>query len=321
MSHGSWPWVILQLWVCGQVYLSTLRPWAQATNPGPETSCLAPTGSLKNPSLLHSRGAGRESKSNGRLVSRACPHQGRNPARINSLPPGKASARLPQHCGHQRTVFFLRCGFWKWPPEVWQTTEFLEERGQGGDASLQGGYESRAGCSCMGIVLQQHQWMLSVHLHGAKLQPGVKSSHRNVHPKGDHWDKFQNAGSIVQWLILFLKPLHRCSPLLEHANSLPYQSPASASCLCSYSLSSISSQYRFFYRGSLSLHMRAKWLQLCLTLCDPMDRGLPGSSVHRIFQARIAQQVAISFSRGSSRHRDQTCVSFISCIGRRVLHH
>ena len=36
----------------------------------------------------------------------------------------------------------------------------------------------------------------------------------------------------------------------------------------------------------------------CLTLCDPMDCGLPGSSVHRILQARILEWVAISFSRG-----------------------
>ena len=29
--------------------------------------------------------------------------------------------------------------------------------------------------------------------------------------------------------------------------------------------------------------------QLCLTLCDPMDCGLPGSSVHGILQARILE--------------------------------
>ena len=39
---------------------------------------------------------------------------------------------------------------------------------------------------------------------------------------------------------------------------------------------------------------------LCLTLCDPMDHSLPGSSVHGIFQARILEWVAVSFSRGSS---------------------
>ena len=40
--------------------------------------------------------------------------------------------------------------------------------------------------------------------------------------------------------------------------------------------------------------------------CDPMDSSLPGASVHGIFQARILERVAILFSRGSSRPRDQT---------------
>ena len=37
--------------------------------------------------------------------------------------------------------------------------------------------------------------------------------------------------------------------------------------------------------------------QLCLTLCDPMDCSLPGSSVHGILQARTLEQDAIFFSR------------------------
>ena len=45
-----------------------------------------------------------------------------------------------------------------------------------------------------------------------------------------------------------------------------------------------------------------------LTLCDPMDYYLSGSSVHRILQARILERVAISFSRASSRPRDRTRV-------------
>ena len=40
--------------------------------------------------------------------------------------------------------------------------------------------------------------------------------------------------------------------------------------------------------------------QSCPTLCNPMDCSLPGSSVHGIFQTRILEWVAISFSRGSS---------------------
>ena len=38
--------------------------------------------------------------------------------------------------------------------------------------------------------------------------------------------------------------------------------------------------------------------------CDPVDCGLPGSSVHGTLQARILEWVAISFSRGSSTHSD-----------------
>ena len=38
--------------------------------------------------------------------------------------------------------------------------------------------------------------------------------------------------------------------------------------------------------------------QLCLTLCGPKDWGLPGSPVHRIFQARLLESVAVSSSRG-----------------------
>ena len=49
-----------------------------------------------------------------------------------------------------------------------------------------------------------------------------------------------------------------------------------------------------------------------LTLCDPIDCSLPGSSVHGIFQARILEWVAISSSRASSPPRDQTWVFCIA---------
>ena len=44
--------------------------------------------------------------------------------------------------------------------------------------------------------------------------------------------------------------------------------------------------------------------QSCLTLCDPMDSSLPGSSVLGIFQAIVLEWIAISFSRGCSQTRD-----------------
>ena len=49
--------------------------------------------------------------------------------------------------------------------------------------------------------------------------------------------------------------------------------------------------------------MQAKTLQLCPTLCGPMDCSLPSSSVHAISQARILEWVPISYSKESSRPR------------------
>ena len=54
------------------------------------------------------------------------------------------------------------------------------------------------------------------------------------------------------------------------------------------------------------------------TLWNPMDCSPPDSSVHGISQARILEQLAISFSRRSSWPRDQTLVSW---IGRWILYH
>ena len=47
-------------------------------------------------------------------------------------------------------------------------------------------------------------------------------------------------------------------------------------------------------------------------LCSP-----PGSSVHGILQARILEWVAMPFSKGSSRPKDQTC---ISSLGKHILY-
>ena len=58
--------------------------------------------------------------------------------------------------------------------------------------------------------------------------------------------------------------------------------------------------------------MCAQSLKSCLTLWDPMDCSPPTSSVHGILQARILQWVAMSFSRGSSWPRGQTCISCIT---------
>ena len=69
------------------------------------------------------------------------------------------------------------------------------------------------------------------------------------------------------------------------------------------------------------IHTRFSSSLNCVWLCNPMNCSPPGSSVHRIFQARILEWVAISYSRGSFPPRDQTPVSCVSCTGRRVLRH
>ena len=55
-----------------------------------------------------------------------------------------------------------------------------------------------------------------------------------------------------------------------------------------------------------------------LTLCNPMDCSPSDASAHGISQARILERDAISFSRGSSLPKGQTCVS---CIGRQIPYH
>ena len=85
-----------------------------------------------------------------------------------------------------------------------------------------------------------------------------------------------------------------------------------------------------FYGGFIISAWLMRWLpcccsclvaKLCLTLLWPLNYSLSGSSVHGIFQARIPEWVAISFSRESSQPRDQTCMSCVSCIGRWILYH
>ena len=58
----------------------------------------------------------------------------------------------------------------------------------------------------------------------------------------------------------------------------------------------------------------AQLLQSGPTLCNSMDYSPPGSFAHGILQARILEWVAVPSSRGSSRPRDWTWVSCVSCI-------
>ena len=66
------------------------------------------------------------------------------------------------------------------------------------------------------------------------------------------------------------------------------------------------------------LTMRAKSLQSCLTLCNPWTVACQTPLSMGIIQARILEWVSLLSSRGSSQPRDQTYVSYVSCIGRWV---
>ena len=57
--------------------------------------------------------------------------------------------------------------------------------------------------------------------------------------------------------------------------------------------------------------------QSCLALYDPMDRNPLGSSVHRIFQTRILEQIAISYSRGSPQAQSNLYLLHVSSIASR----
>ena len=70
---------------------------------------------------------------------------------------------------------------------------------------------------------------------------------------------------------------------------------------------------RFAAAWSLS---RVRLFETPWTVCSP-----PASSVRGIFQARILEWGAISFSRESSQPKEQTHVSCVSCIGRQILYH
>ena len=63
--------------------------------------------------------------------------------------------------------------------------------------------------------------------------------------------------------------------------------------------------------------------QSCPTLHDPIGRTVARQAPlsMEILQTRILEWVAMPSSRGSSQPKDQTNISYVSCIGKRVLYH
>jgi len=61
------------------------------------------------------------------------------------------------------------------------------------------------------------------------------------------------------------------------------------------SLLSFSSYITFFFKWAVLFLVKVLVAQSCPTLCHPMDCSPPGSSAHRILQARILERVAMPF--------------------------
>ena len=56
-----------------------------------------------------------------------------------------------------------------------------------------------------------------------------------------------------------------------------------------------------FFLQCMKVKGESEVAQSCLTLSDPMDCSLPGSSIHGIFQAKVLEWVAIAFSKERAR--------------------
>ena len=76
----------------------------------------------------------------------------------------------------------------------------------------------------------------------------------------------------------------------------------------------------FFWYSYYGTMRACSVTQSCLTLCNSGNCSPPGSFVHGVFQARILEWGAISYSRRSSQLGDWTPISCFCCIGRQLLY-
>ena len=92
-----------------------------------------------------------------------------------------------------------------------------------------------------------------------------------------------------------------------------YWSKADLQCCVSFMCTKKWSSHTYIWLNIyMCIYMKVLVIQLCLTLCGPMNCSPSGSSVHGILQTRILEWDAMSFSRGSSWPRDRTLVSYIA---------
>ena len=140
-------------------------------------------------------------------------------------------------------------------------------------------------CNCVVLCLVAQSW--------PTLCNAMDCSSPGSCVNGDSPSKNTGVGCLA--LLQGIFPTQGSNPVLPHCRRILYHSN---------------------HQGSPSLLCNCKSkvvvAQSCPTLWDPMDCSPPGSSIHRIFQARILEWVTISFSRRSSWPRDWTPVSCLA---------
>ena len=99
---------------------------------------------------------------------------------------------------------------------------------------------------------------------------------------------------ILICFFLLISDIEHLFMFINHSYIFVGKRPIQISCLC-FELFLILLKHMILYILDTAA-AAAKSLQLCPTLCDPVDGSPPGSSVHRTLQARTLEWVAISFS-------------------------
>ena len=135
----------------------------------------------------------------------------------------------------------------------------------------------------------------------ASTQELTFSPEDSLYLSGELAERSDQAGYDV--LITRLGLVHFCAQILSKGLSGNRQH------LCRFS--TWVAEYKYSHLKLPSVVIVVQSLCRFQLLC-PMNYSPPGSSVHGIFQARILEQFAIFFSRGSSKPRGWTCVSYIA---------
>ena len=119
---------------------------------------------------------------------------------------------------------------------------------------------------------------------------------------------------IIERHVEFLSPAHRS--LIDFVTLWSFVTAKNVSANFQAPLRGIYCSYQDSWKWKWSRSVDSLFAQSLLTLCDPMGCSLPGFSVHVIFETRVLEWVAISFSR---THQDSWVKFNLSCTAHNLL--